>query len=64
MGNTYCNYNNQSDKVGIDLINNESGSAPIKRPTVTEENTQPNITETAVNDISKIENMKKGVIEQ
>ena len=23
MGNTYCNYNNQSDKGGIDLNNNK-----------------------------------------
>jgi hypothetical protein len=60
MGNTYCNYNNQSDKGGIDLNNNESGSAPIKRQTVTEE--KPNITETAVKEISKIGDGKKGVI--
>jgi hypothetical protein len=62
MGNTYCNYNNQSDKGGIDLNNNETGSAPIKRPTVTEDNIKPNITETAVKEISKIEHGKKGVI--
>jgi hypothetical protein len=38
MGNTYCNYNNQSDKGGIDLNNNETGTAPVRRPTVTDEN--------------------------
>ena len=65
MGNTYCNYSNQSDKAGIDLNNNEAaGSAPLKRPTVKEENAKPNITESAVKEISKIENGKKGVIEQ
>jgi hypothetical protein len=38
MGNTYCNYNNQCDKGGIDLNNNETGTAPVRRPTVTDEN--------------------------
>jgi hypothetical protein len=38
MGNTYCNYNNQCDKGGIDLNNNETSTAPVRRPTVTDEN--------------------------